>query len=167
MIRLIAGFSLIDIDRLGWDTTMTVVHKSMTGNPLLSHQIQIQDDVHLQLYDKYFWRMVVHGIQPDKTVKEDVFILFHHLSLSRGEVILGRATRVWKAWREEDMKLPQQQRQVRPLQLFIGHERRLGFSFILSKTRGGMDGVLLKVPSIGSLSLAKASLRSTLMELSV
>ena len=120
LVHLIAGFSLIDIDRLGWDTTMTVVHKSMKGNPLLSYEIQFQDDGHLQWYSEYFWRMVVHGIQPDGNVKEEAFILFHHLSLSRGEVILGRATRVWKAWREEDMNLPPQQRQVRPLLQYLG-----------------------------------------------
>lgn len=86
---------------------MTVIRKDMRGSPLLSYKIPIQD------YSQYYLRMVVHGLQPDATIKEEAFILFDNLSLHRGDVILGRATRVWKAWREEDMKLSPDQRQVR------------------------------------------------------
>lgn len=89
---------------------MTMVPASNPKEKLvLSYEI-LFDDV-----AEYYWRMVVHGIQSDGSVKEEAFILFHHLSLSRGEVILGRATRIWKAWREEDMKYPPKQRQVRSL----------------------------------------------------
>lgn len=91
---------------------MMVVEKSMVGKPCLSYNIPLQGNGHLQWYSQYYWHMVVDAIQPDKSTKKEVFILFHHLSLSRGEVILGRATRIWKAWREEDMKLPPDQRQV-------------------------------------------------------
>ena len=40
----------------------------------------------------------------------EAFILFEHLSLIRGEVILGRATRVWKAGLKGEMNLPKSQR---------------------------------------------------------
>ncbi|KAI0924831.1 hypothetical protein AcV7_010428 [Taiwanofungus camphoratus] len=44
----------------------------------------------------------------------ETFILWKSISLSRAEVIRGRATRVWKAWHEKDMGLPESEREVRP-----------------------------------------------------
>jgi hypothetical protein len=40
------------------------------------------------------------------------FVLYEGLSLRRGEVILGRATRIWKAWSLDEMDLPQKDRKV-------------------------------------------------------
>ncbi|TFY78658.1 hypothetical protein EWM64_g5356 [Hericium alpestre] len=43
---------------------------------------------------------------------EEEFVLFHALSLARAEVIRGRATRIWKAWRMVDMAMPAKERPV-------------------------------------------------------
>ncbi|TFY75296.1 hypothetical protein EWM64_g8715, partial [Hericium alpestre] len=43
---------------------------------------------------------------------EEEFVLFHALSLARAEVIRGRATRIWKAWRMADMASPAKERPV-------------------------------------------------------
>lgn len=52
--------------------------------------------------------------EPSKISEEmEAFILFQHLILIRSEVIMGRATRIWKAWREDDMELPVYQRLMR------------------------------------------------------
>ena len=41
------------------------------------------------------------------------FVLYKALNLQRGQVIRGRATRIWKAWRFDDLSLPPDERQVR------------------------------------------------------
>ena len=65
----------------------------------------------------HYWRLEMpkpRSDEPSKMSDEtEAFILFQHLSLSRGEVILGRATRVWKAWREDEMNLSLSRRTVR------------------------------------------------------
>jgi hypothetical protein len=40
------------------------------------------------------------------------FVLFKALSLLRAGVIRGRGTRIWKAWRMDDMHLPSVKRHV-------------------------------------------------------
>ena len=40
------------------------------------------------------------------------FVLFKALNLQRGQVIRGRATRIWKAWRFDDLSLAPGERKV-------------------------------------------------------
>lgn len=43
---------------------------------------------------------------------QERFILYKALSLARAEVLRGRATRIWLAWRLEDMEKPQKDRKA-------------------------------------------------------
>lgn len=43
---------------------------------------------------------------------QERFILYTTLSLTRAEVLRGRATRIWLAWKFEDMKKDQKDRKV-------------------------------------------------------
>lgn len=40
------------------------------------------------------------------------FVIWGAIRLARGEVIRGRAMRVWKAWKEEDLVLDVEKRKV-------------------------------------------------------
>lgn len=41
------------------------------------------------------------------------FIVFEFVSLRRGEAITGRATRIWKAWNEDQMDRQEKDREVK------------------------------------------------------
>lgn len=45
-------------------------------------------------------------------IPQDRFILYTALSLARAEVLRGRATRIWLAWKYEDMEKDQKDRKV-------------------------------------------------------
>jgi hypothetical protein len=67
-------------------------------------------------WHRHYWRLEMPKPRADEpsemSDETEAFNLFQHLSLSRGEVILGRATRVWKAWRQDEMNLPPPRRAV-------------------------------------------------------
>ncbi|KAI0924832.1 hypothetical protein AcV7_010427 [Taiwanofungus camphoratus] len=42
----------------------------------------------------------------------ETFVVWKSISLVRGEVIRGRSTRIWRAWHEKDMHLPEEDREV-------------------------------------------------------
>ena len=73
--------------------------------------------------DDYSWLLEMpkpdvaarYGIM-DKT-KTETFVLFESIALSKGGVIRGSATRVWKAWLLEEMHLPSNERRVRTVRL--------------------------------------------------
>ena len=118
LIRVIAGLALLDISKLGWDTSLAVVPRLPTCNnsSRMSFDVPYGElDVSHDWYGHY-WRLEMPKPRSDEPSKmsddTEAFILFQHLSLSRGEVILGRATRVWKAWREDEMNLPLSRRTV-------------------------------------------------------
>jgi hypothetical protein len=71
--------------------------------------------------DDHYWQLDMPKPREDDPFKMsdavEKFILHEGLSLRRGEVILGRATRIWKAWAWDEMHLPQNSRKV-PLPLF-------------------------------------------------
>jgi hypothetical protein len=84
--------------------------------PLMSFEVPCEElEVGHDWHDHY-WRLEMPKPRvddPSKMSNEiEAFILFKHLSLIRGEVIMGRATRVWKAWREDEINLPISQRTV-------------------------------------------------------
>lgn len=72
--------------------------------------------------DVYYWQVVMPKPKGSANTNDElsasnadteVFILFKHISLLRGEVIVGRATRIWKAWRRSQMHLNAEDREVR------------------------------------------------------
>lgn len=103
---------------------MTVVPRQSTNQaPRMSFEVpptelEVGHDWHNHLWRVEMPKPLVN--EPLKMSNDtEAFILFKHLSLSRGEVILGRATRVWKAWREGDMELPASERPVCLLRTFL------------------------------------------------
>lgn len=52
-----------------------------------------------------------YGVMDENATES--FVLFKALNLQRGQVIRGRATRVWKAWRLDDLSLPPEERKAR------------------------------------------------------
>jgi hypothetical protein len=119
LIRVIAGFALLDVSKLGWDTSLAVVPRLPTCNNSSRMSFDVPYGELEVSHDWYghYWRLEMpkpRSDEPSKMSDEtEAFILFQHLSLSRGEVILGRATRVWKAWREDEMNLSLSRRTVR------------------------------------------------------
>lgn len=109
-----AGFSLLDVSKLGWDTTMNAFPRrgKDTWKPCLSFELPFTQ---LADWKDHYWRvemtMPSYSLmaQPQKTC---AFILFQQMNLRRVEVIVGRATQVWKAWREDQMGLAKRDREV-------------------------------------------------------
>ncbi|KAI0046406.1 hypothetical protein FA95DRAFT_1494059, partial [Auriscalpium vulgare] len=71
---------------------------------------------------------------------QERFVLYQALSLARGEVIRGRATRVWRAWRWDEMKLPEKDRSVFVIKDTWRDERR------------GVEGELYRKAELGVAS---------------
>jgi hypothetical protein len=98
-VRVIAGFALFEACKLGWDTSLTVVPRPPTDYPSCMffevpyNELEVVGDWH-----DHYWRLEMPKPRSDETSKmsheTEAFVLFQHLSLSRGEVILGRATLV-------------------------------------------------------------------------
>ena len=86
LVRVIAGFTAMTPAQLGYDTTMTLRNQSRTK----------EADAE--------WSLIAPN--------GDKFIIFGPTSLSRSQVIVGRATRVWKAWLDVDMEHPPAERRV-------------------------------------------------------
>lgn len=122
LIRIIAGIATLPISRLGWDTAMSCVPKSFFSNtgktlpypPKIEYSFDVPWD-----RKNYFWLIKVPLPIPEKddlykmsTTETEWFVLWKPLSLDRGEVIKGRATRVWRAWKYSDADLPETDRKV-------------------------------------------------------
>jgi len=86
LVRVIAGFTAMTPAQLGYDTTMALRNRSRTE----------EADAE--------WSLIAPN--------GDTFIIFGRTSLSRSQVIVGRATRVWRAWKDVDMGRPPAERQV-------------------------------------------------------
>lgn len=117
LIRVIAGFAMFKLTKLGWDTSMTVVPRQLTNQaPRMSFEVPPAELEVGQYWHNHLWRVEMPKPLANEPLKmsndTEAFVFFKHLSLSRGEVILGRATRVWKAWREDEMELPASERTV-------------------------------------------------------
>ena len=90
---------------------MTVAPRQLTNHtPCMSFEVPYEELKVGHDWHDHYWRVQLpkprHN-EPFKMLDEtEAFILFQHLSLIRGEVILGCATRVWKAWHEDEMELP-------------------------------------------------------------
>ena len=56
-----------------------------------------------------------YGVMDDTETEK--FVLYKGISLNRGGVIRGRATRIWKAWLLDEMDKPPQERRVRVIEV--------------------------------------------------
>ncbi|KAI0038747.1 hypothetical protein FA95DRAFT_1528972 [Auriscalpium vulgare] len=126
LIRVVVGLVVKTPESLGWDPTMLMHLEDAAGRPmepLPSYTVDVSKyaDAARNLYNMQ-WVVTLQkpttAAQSDSQdqggVKEgyERFVLFKALSLSRGEVIRGRATRVWRAWKWDDMGLRRADRKV-------------------------------------------------------
>lgn len=81
------------------------------------YSYEVEEDSDLSPLDATYKRMWV--VSMDKSIMngasdldQEKFVLYHALSLARAEVLRGRATRIWLAWKFTDMDLPVKARTV-------------------------------------------------------
>ncbi|KAI0924109.1 hypothetical protein AcV5_010538 [Taiwanofungus camphoratus] len=121
LIRVIAAIATLPASQLGWDTTMRAIPKhalerpsvfsASASKPSYEHEYSKGNPV------ECYWVVQMPMQKEGKPVEMqadvmETFILWKSISLSRAEVIRGRATRVWKAWHEKDMGLPESEREI-------------------------------------------------------
>jgi len=120
LIRVIVGIATLPPSKLGWDTTLKVFPKPKpqleTASPTNSDRTSSFEIPYKSELDDHYWQLDMPKPREDDPfqMSDDVekFVLYEGLSLRRGEVILGRATRIWKAWNLDEMDLPQKDRKV-------------------------------------------------------
>lgn len=122
----------LPLERLGWDTSMRAFETDKDTRNLsfltlpLSHSIPF-----IRAPGKTHYHLVINMPAPksssasksgsanaqsgatDSVSDTETFVLHKSLSLRRGEHVVGRATRVWKAWLWDDMQKPEAERAVR------------------------------------------------------
>lgn len=94
LIRIVTGISMLSLSKLGWDSTVTY-REQQPGK--ICRKIEMPKPL--------TW-------EPFKMSRHDTesFILWTLITLQ--ETVIGRATRIWKAYLESDMVLPENARQV-------------------------------------------------------
>ncbi|KAI0047792.1 hypothetical protein FA95DRAFT_1678859 [Auriscalpium vulgare] len=127
-IRVIVGLAVKSPEALGWDPTMQIYFDATERLPRRARASYTIDPGDLaDEGDLYKTKWVVTLPKPDwdpsaakSDGKDNVgvedgnerFVLFLALSLSRAQAIVGRVSRVWKAWKWMDMHLPIAERKV-------------------------------------------------------
>ncbi|TFY73880.1 hypothetical protein EWM64_g10132, partial [Hericium alpestre] len=141
-ISIIVGFLLKNPEELGWDPTMQMyvedpkVPGRRGGVPsyLLGEN---KSSVNKNAYEQ-MW--IVEMPEPGSPTATEKFVLFRALSLARSEMLRGRATRIWKAWKLKDMDLLKNERPVCIFKDCWRDERR-GLEGDLYVKAGECDGV--------------------------
>ncbi|KAI0051942.1 hypothetical protein FA95DRAFT_107438 [Auriscalpium vulgare] len=119
-IRIIVALLVKRPSDLGWDPTMLLYQEDSDGNPLPPLPSYLVDRIATSSMDAYETRWVISMDKPPTKgggawpagQDQDVFVLYQALSLARGEVIRGRATRVWRAWHWDDLTSPEEERRI-------------------------------------------------------
>ncbi|EPS96876.1 hypothetical protein FOMPIDRAFT_1025203 [Fomitopsis schrenkii] len=120
-IRVVVGICTMSPAQLGWDTSMTVLKEKerytrafLRGwKPKLSYQIPLNTTK-----EDHYWVVDMpkpkegaeYGVMEEEATER--FVLFRALNLQRGQVIRGRATRIWKAWLFDELVLSPHERKV-------------------------------------------------------
>ena len=121
-MRVVVGICTMSPAQLGWDTSMTVLKEQeryssaflRSWKPKLSYQVPFNTE-----REDHYWVVDMpkpkgedeYGVMEEGATER--FVLFKALNLQRGQVIRGRATRVWKAWLFADLSRPPDERKVR------------------------------------------------------
>ena len=107
-------------DRLGYDSSMSLIPRKRVYSTLDDAQPQPSYRLEwVEQHDDYYWHLqmpkpkrdAAYGVM-DETEME-TFVLYKAISICKGGVIRGRATRVWKAWLLDDMTKEPVERRVR------------------------------------------------------
>ncbi|KAH9835353.1 uncharacterized protein C8Q71DRAFT_765439 [Rhodofomes roseus] len=120
-IRIIVGISSLSLADLGWDTSMAIIgqQKKYTRSqvrrwkPRLSYEVpwsREQEDQYWVIDMPQPKDGADYGVMDERMTEK--FVLYKALNVQRGEVIRGRATRVWKAWLFDELTLPPEERRL-------------------------------------------------------
>ncbi|KAI0924873.1 hypothetical protein AcV7_010460 [Taiwanofungus camphoratus] len=120
LIRVIAGICMLPPSSLGWDTSLLALERrDIFASPeLLRSEAKLSYEfIYAESPSPRYWTIKMPKPQTDDPCKmhsnmSETFVLWKSISLVRGEIIRGRATRIWKAWHEKDMHLPEEDREV-------------------------------------------------------
>ncbi|KAI0069675.1 hypothetical protein K474DRAFT_1610121, partial [Panus rudis PR-1116 ss-1] len=118
-IRVIAGLEMKSPEDLGWDPTMKLVPVNTDWSKINQSVLRETYQVDPESPTDGPHYLVMQIPKPDATkyasyiegAQMETFILHEAISLTRGRVIVGRATRIWRAWRADEMCLPEKKRQ--------------------------------------------------------
>ena len=97
---------------------MVVPRPPTNEAPRMSFKVPFEELNFGHDWQDHYWRIEVPKPRVDELFKlkmpngTESFVHFRQLSLGRGEVILDRAMRIWKAWHEDEMELPAHKRKV-------------------------------------------------------
>ncbi|EPS97392.1 hypothetical protein FOMPIDRAFT_1025016, partial [Fomitopsis schrenkii] len=123
LTRVVVGICTMSPAQLGWDTSMSIIKEQeryskgflQRWKPTLSYQVPYNTK-----QEDHYWVIDMpkpkgetdseYGVMDDNATER--FVLFKALNLQRGQVIRGRATRIWKAWRYDDLLLPPEERKL-------------------------------------------------------
>jgi hypothetical protein len=116
-IQVMASLSLLSPSQLGWDTTMKILKnpkKASGGNFDCKYSWETGElkspSIGRAYNEVWVVDMPIEGENGE--IVREFFVLFEALSLLRAGVIRGRGTRIWKAWRMNDMHLDKNKRHV-------------------------------------------------------
>ncbi|EIM86708.1 uncharacterized protein STEHIDRAFT_121579, partial [Stereum hirsutum FP-91666 SS1] len=115
LIRVIACMTTKSPFELGWDTHFRMVtsepNERLESRPSweVSGGNRLNPD---NPYDQHWWVLSVLKPNAESNGERENFVLWGAISVARGEVICGRATRVWQAWKQADLELEEAKRKI-------------------------------------------------------
>ncbi|KAI0058868.1 hypothetical protein BV25DRAFT_1829618 [Artomyces pyxidatus] len=150
-IRVILGLVVQSPEDLGWDPTMLLYMEDDKGIPLeplasyLVDQNELPESSRNATETKWVVSVAMPGTAGEDETELEQFVLYHGLSLSRGEVIRGRATRVWRAWKLSHMSRRVEERSIYVYKDTWRDERRgvEGEIYLLIAAAEGRRGVAI------------------------
>ncbi|KAI0073049.1 hypothetical protein K474DRAFT_1711083 [Panus rudis PR-1116 ss-1] len=111
-IRVIAGLEMKSPEELGWDPSMKLIPKNTDWFRL--DRLVFKETYHVDPESKTDGPhyLVMQIPKPDSKkyasygdgAEMESFVLHEPISLNRGRVIVGRATRIWRAWKDYVVK---------------------------------------------------------------
>ena len=115
-IQVIAAFSILEPWQIGWDPQM-MVYDPKSRESKASYEIG-QDDEFFQLnLAKTHWEIDIP--RPLKEGGHEKVLTLRALSISRSEVMCGRATLVWEVIRKQDLNINDSEKKVRLFSVVI------------------------------------------------
>ncbi|KAI0316351.1 hypothetical protein OF83DRAFT_1172958 [Amylostereum chailletii] len=110
LITVIVGLLVKKPSELGWDPTMLAYVEDEDGRPMdpvpsyrLPRTKRADKSTTTAYHRKWVVEMNAPGQEDQNNPKMERFLLFRAVSLSHAEVIRGRSTRIWLAWKWDDV----------------------------------------------------------------
>jgi hypothetical protein len=114
-IQVIAAFSILSPSQIGWDPQMKIYDpESRQSKP--SYEVNVKDCFFEPNLAKTHWEIEIPGLLDGP--REEVITLCA-LSISRSEVMCGRATLVWEVIRKQELDIDDRKKKVRSFSIVI------------------------------------------------